>query len=56
VNSTSVEHIIDIKADFNQQIPGLVATASVFGFFPRFVDALRVPVTSAAKNSAAGRV
>jgi AhpD family alkylhydroperoxidase len=39
----------------DQQIVELVATASVFEFFPRFVDALRIPVTPAANNSSAGR-
>ena len=33
----------------------LIATASVFEFFPRFVDALRIPVTPAPKNSSAGQ-
>ena len=40
----------------DQQILELVATASVFEFFPRFVDALRIPVTSAAKTSSTGQV
>ena len=40
----------------DQQIIELIATASVFEFFPRFVDALRIPVTPAAKNSSAGQV
>ena len=45
-----------LKAVFNdQQIVELVAAASVFEFFPRFVDALRIPVTPAAKNSSAGQ-
>ena len=35
-----------LKALYNdQQILELVAAASVFEFFPRFVDALRIPVT-----------
>jgi AhpD family alkylhydroperoxidase len=38
------------------QIVELIATAAVFEFFPRFVDALRVPVTPAPKNSLAGQV
>ena len=37
------------------QIVELIATASVFEFFPRFVDALRIPVTPAPKNTAAGK-
>jgi AhpD family alkylhydroperoxidase len=45
-----------LKSAYNdQQIIELVATASVFEFFPRFVDGLRIPVTPAAKNSSAGR-
>lgn len=31
----------------DQQIVELVATASVFEFFPRFVDGLRIPITTA---------
>jgi alkylhydroperoxidase family enzyme len=31
----------------DQQIVELVATASVFEFFPRFVDGLRIPITRA---------
>ncbi len=31
----------------DQQIVELVATASVFEFFPRFVDGLRIPLTPA---------
>jgi AhpD family alkylhydroperoxidase len=35
-----------LKAAFNdQQIVELVASASVFEFFPRFVDGLRIPIT-----------
>ena len=35
-----------LKAMFqDQQIIELIATASVFEFFPRFVDALRIPLT-----------
>jgi AhpD family alkylhydroperoxidase len=45
-----------LKIVYNdQQIVELVATASVFEFFPRFVDALRIPVTPAAKNSSVGQ-
>jgi alkylhydroperoxidase family enzyme len=37
-----------VKAVFtDQQIVELVATASVFEFFPRFVDGLRIPITPA---------
>jgi AhpD family alkylhydroperoxidase len=40
-----------LKAAFNdQQIVELIATASVFEFFPRFVDALRIPITPAPKQ------
>ncbi len=31
----------------DQQLVELVATASVFEFFPRFVDGLRIPLTPA---------
>jgi AhpD family alkylhydroperoxidase len=35
-----------LKAVFNdQQIVELIAAASVFEFFPRFVDGLRIPIT-----------
>jgi len=45
-----------LKAVYSdQQIVELVATASVFEFFPLFVDALRIPVTPAAKNNSAGQ-
>lgn len=45
-----------LKTVYNdQQIVELVATASVFEFFPRFVDALRIPVTPTPKNSSAGQ-
>ena len=45
-----------LKTVYNdEQIVELVATASVFEFFPRFVDALRIPVTPAVKNSSAGQ-
>jgi len=40
----------------DSQIVELIATASVFEFFPRFVDALRVPPTPAPKNRPAGKV
>ena len=46
-----------LKAVYNdQQILELVAAASVFEFFPRFVDALRIPVTPPPKNNSAGQV
>ncbi len=46
-----------LKTVYNdQQIVELVATAAVFEFFPRFVDALRIPVTPVGKNISAGRV
>jgi AhpD family alkylhydroperoxidase len=45
-----------LKTVYNDaQIIELVATASVFEFFPRFVDALRIPVTPAAINGSAGQ-
>jgi AhpD family alkylhydroperoxidase len=45
-----------LKTVYNdQQIVELIATASVFEFFPRFVDALRIPVTPSPKNSSAGQ-
>jgi AhpD family alkylhydroperoxidase len=45
-----------LKSMYNdQQIVELIATASVFEFFPRFVDALRIPVTTAAGNRSAGQ-
>ena len=45
-----------LKTVYNdRQIVELIATASVFEFFPRFVDALRIPVTPAPKNSSAGQ-
>jgi AhpD family alkylhydroperoxidase len=38
----------ELKLEFTEaQIVELVAAASVFEFFPRFVDALRIPVTPA---------
>ncbi len=40
----------------DSQIVELMATASVFEFFPRFVDGLRIPVTPAPKNSPTGKV
>ena len=46
-----------LKAVYNSpQIVELIATASVFEFFPRFVDGLRIPVTPAPKNNPAGKV
>ena len=46
-----------LKAVYNdQQILELVAAASVFEFFPRFVDALRIPVTPPPKINSAGQV
>jgi AhpD family alkylhydroperoxidase len=45
-----------LKTVYNdQQIVELVATASVFEFFPRFVDALRIPVTPSVKNRSTGQ-
>jgi AhpD family alkylhydroperoxidase len=45
-----------LKAVYSDpQIVELVAAASVFEFFPRFVDALRIPVTPAPKNNSAGQ-
>jgi alkylhydroperoxidase family enzyme len=42
------EFYAKLKAVFtDQQIVELVATASVFEFFPRFVDGLRIPLTPA---------
>ena len=38
------------------QIVELIATASVFEFFPRFVDALRIPLTPAPKNASSGQI
>jgi AhpD family alkylhydroperoxidase len=40
----------------DQQIIELIATASAFELFPRFVDALRIPITPLPKNISAGRV
>jgi AhpD family alkylhydroperoxidase len=46
----------ELKTAYNdRQIVELVATASVFEFFPRFVDALRIPVTSVKQNTSAGQ-
>jgi uncharacterized peroxidase-related enzyme len=46
-----------LKTVYNdQQILELVAAASVFEFFPRFVDALRIPVTPPPKINSAGQV
>ena len=45
-----------LKAVYNdQQIVELIATAAVFEFFTRFVDALRIPVTPIPKNRLAGQ-
>jgi len=41
-----------LKGSFtDQQIIELIATAAVFEFFPRFVDALRIPLTLAAEKA-----
>jgi len=41
-----------LKGSFtDQQIIELIATAAVFEFFPRFVDALRIPLTPAAEKA-----
>ncbi len=40
----------------DQQIVELIATAAVFEFFPRFVDALRIPLTSAPAPAPAGKL
>jgi AhpD family alkylhydroperoxidase len=46
-----------LKGVYNDpQIVELIATASVFEFFARFVDALRIPLTPAPKNSLAGQI
>ena len=51
------EFYAKLKAAYSHpQIVELIATASVFEFFPRFVDALRIPVTPAPKNISAGKV
>jgi AhpD family alkylhydroperoxidase len=58
----SASHIDDdfyanLKSAYSDaQIVELIATASVFEFFPRFVDALRIPVTPKPKNNSAGQV
>lgn len=45
-----------LKTVYNdRQIIELIATASVFEFFPRFVDALRIPVTPAATSTSTGQ-
>jgi AhpD family alkylhydroperoxidase len=45
-----------LKTEYNDpQIVELIATASVFEFFPRFVDALRIPVTPAPNKHSAGQ-
>lgn len=46
----------ELKTAYNdRQIVELVATASVFEFFPRFVDALRIPLTSVKQDASAGQ-
>jgi len=40
----------------DQQIIELIATASAFQFFPRFVDALRIPLTPLPEKPSAGQV
>jgi uncharacterized peroxidase-related enzyme len=46
-----------LKAVYSDpQIVELIATASVFEFFPRFVDALRIPVTPVKQKNSAGQV
>ena len=50
------EFYAKLKAAYSHpQIVELIAAASVFEFFPRFVDALRIPVTPAPKNIPAGK-
>jgi len=39
----------------DQQILELIATAAAFEFFPRFVDALRIPTTPVPKHTSAGQ-
>jgi AhpD family alkylhydroperoxidase len=46
-----------LKSVYNdQQIIELIATASAFELFPRFVDALRIPITPLPENISAGRI
>jgi AhpD family alkylhydroperoxidase len=46
-----------LRSLFNdQQIIELIATASAFEFFPRFVDALRIPITPLPEKISAGQV
>jgi AhpD family alkylhydroperoxidase len=46
-----------LKTVYNdQQIIELIATASAFEFFPRFVDALRIPITLLPEKISAGQV
>jgi AhpD family alkylhydroperoxidase len=46
-----------LKSVYNdQQIIELIATVSAFEFFPRFVDALRIPLTPPPKKTFAGQV
>ena len=45
-----------LKSMYNdQQILELMATAAAFEFFPRFVDALRIPATHVPENTSAGQ-
>lgn len=39
----------------DQQILELIATAAAFEFFPRFVDALRIPTTPVQRTTSAGQ-
>jgi AhpD family alkylhydroperoxidase len=46
-----------LKNVFNdQQIIELIAAAAAFEFFPRFVDALRIPTTPLPEHASAGKV
>ena len=46
-----------LKSVYNdQQIIELIATASAFELFPRFVDALRIPITRLPEQISAGQV
>jgi alkylhydroperoxidase family enzyme len=45
-----------LKSMYNdQQIVELIAAAAAFEFFPRFVDALRIPTTPVPENTSAGQ-
>ena len=45
-----------LKSMYNdRQILELIATAAAFEFFPRFVDALRIPTTPVPENTSAGQ-